>query len=88
MINKIIDRALEMNYEISVFDGMEWVVRRSQTKRLIQKKIGHTDQTTLKFRDPGVRSIGSIWLIHGLGDEVVADHTDSIEILGLIHDRL
>ncbi len=51
----------------------------------ITAEIAATDETTLVFRDSEGRSVGMVLMVHGNAPwEVIADHTDTPEMRGLL----
>jgi len=91
IIKGLVSRALGRGYVVSVNDGEEWSLVRSSSSSAICASIGLTDTTTLVFRDGARRDdagrlarVGSVFLVHGNGDEVVCDCTDIPEILSLV----
>ncbi len=77
IVNRMIRAALAANLTVSVFDGEEWGLRASSNYAAITAEVAVTDQTTLRFRDASKKLLGSIYLVHGNGDEVISDHTDN-----------
>lgn len=76
IIERIVDRALELGCVISVYDGEEWCLRGSVLKTTVLNAMFSTDQDTLSFRLNDERK-GQIIFIHGNGEDVVHDHTDN-----------
>lgn len=85
IIGQIITDALARNYAVSVYDGEEWTINTSTHRPTIEQAIGTTDTTTLRFRalnklDPTNGKpvvVGSVFLVHGNGADVISDHTDT-----------
>lgn len=77
VVNRVIRAALSVGLNISVFDGEEWSLKASSDYAAITAEVAATDQTTLRFRDASKKLLGSIYLVHGNGDEVISDHTDN-----------
>lgn len=85
IISAIITEALARSYAVSVFDGEEWTVITSTDRAMIERNIGQTGFTQLRFRSTTQRDtqtgvlkeIGSVFLVHGNGSDVIADHTDN-----------
>jgi hypothetical protein len=72
IITKLIRRALQQGWTISVYDGEEWALVKSTDFEAITAEIAATDETTLRFREYGI-SVGSVFLVHGNEDEVISD---------------
>lgn len=65
---------------LSVNDGEEWTVRRSDDAETVLRALGTTESDTLKWRDADGRTVGVFWLVWGnSGDELIADHTANDE---------
>lgn len=80
IIRRLIRDILAAGCAISVYDGEEYTVTRSRDAAVIIGACATTDETTLTIgNDAGVR-IGSIWLVHGNGPDVISDYTDSAAI--------
>ncbi|WP_454287200.1 hypothetical protein [Rhizobium arsenicireducens] len=80
IVGGIIRRALAGGHEISIHDEEELVLSRSRDYEVITAEVAATDLTTLV-----ISGLGSILLIHGNGQDVVSDCTDSPKILRLIN---
>lgn len=75
----------------SVFDGEEWAVTGTNNRFDVEREVAATDETTLRFRDPARLDgrgnpalVGSVYLVHGNGSDVIADHTDSREVAEIL----
>ena len=91
IINKIITSALKNGYSISVFDGEDYSLLRSTTRKEIKAECFATDETTLVFHvisEPFVTKVGWVWLIHGNGCDVIADYSDNPETEALLGPAL
>jgi hypothetical protein len=91
IITALLDAADAAGLRVSVYDGEEWAVVSSDNRALLSLNIGTTDATTLRFRDPKRRdadgnllTIGSVFLVHGNGRDVIADHSDNAETEALV----
>lgn len=92
IIAAIITEALARNYAVSVFDGEEWALQASTHRPVIEASIGTTDTTTLRFRDlnkaepttGAPKVIGTVFLVHDNGSDVVANYTDNEAIERLL----
>ena len=90
IINKIITSALKNGYSISVFDGEDYSLLRSTTRKEIKAECFATDETTLIFHkgeypdNKGWVVVsdykGWVWLIHGNSYDVISDYSDNPEI--------
>ena len=82
---RIVDRALAKGYLVSVFDGGETTVRRSNDRGTIMEALQSTDDDTLIMHKPDGKKVGVIWLVWGNSpDEIVCDCSDNPEIDALV----
>ena len=72
VVNKLLTRILDAGYTISVYDGEEYALRKSRDRAAIQRETAATEATTYVIHR-GDDRLGSIWLVHGNGDEVISD---------------
>lgn len=77
IVRRLILRALDKGWVVSVFDGEEWPVKKSNDFEKITAEIAATDETQLRFRNADGETRGWMLLVHGNGDEVIADYTDN-----------
>ncbi|UIY29197.1 hypothetical protein LZK73_21935 [Neorhizobium galegae] len=84
IIDRILKRALAKDYYVSVYDGEEWALIKSNDLAAIQREVGATDCTTLKFRDASMKVVGSVLLVHGNDEDVVGDCSDNPATLALV----
>ena len=85
--NRLVSAALKRGYLISVYDGEDWVVRRSFTRHDILSALCTTEHDVLRLSHPDETAIGNIWLIWGNepdGSELIADYTDNQIISDLV----
>ena len=96
IVSTLVDDALQAGLLVSVFDGEEYSVKRSADRAAISEGIGATDETTLLFRDPAIKAegsnrpeaVGSVFLVHGNGSDVLANWTDNDRTNGLLKRAL
>lgn len=90
VIDDLIREALAQGALISVYDGEEWALSRSTDYRRITSEIAATDETTIgiRLRDDAMgwalRKVGTVFLVHGNGAEVVSDYTDVPEVARIV----
>lgn len=91
IIQQIIRSALDRGLLVSVYDGEEWPLILSSNEAAIAGEIGATDETALRFRDPKrlnengkPDTVGTVYLVHGNGCDVISDHTDNPETVALL----
>lgn len=88
IIRRVLKEARAKNYLVSVHDGEEWTVAKTDHMPTAFAAIGTTDSTTLMFRTNvgptgKAERVGQIYLVHGNDEDVIADCTDVPEILHL-----
>ena len=91
IIDAILIAALANGYVVSVCDGEEWSLRRSNDIEAIRAAVAASDETTLMFRDPAnlrpdgnPARVGSVYLVHGNGCEVICACSDNKAINNLL----
>ena len=85
VVRRLVKAALDRGYTVSVHDGEEWPVRKSDSVVEIMAALGATDMERLLLRSADGTRIGSILLVYGNSpEEVIADHTDNELIQGLV----
>lgn len=82
---RLVRKALEAGYKISVHDGGEWTVKGSTDRNAILEALATTGEDTIRLRDADNNKIGSFSLVYqdGPGDELIADFTDNEIMEGL-----
>lgn len=79
---RLVRKALEAGYSLSVHDGTETTVRKSTDRMTVLKAMATTGQDYLiVYSAEGIR-LGSLMLVYqsGPGDELIADYTDNEEM--------
>ena len=72
----LVKKALAKDLTVSVYDGEEWQVKRSQGYQAIKDGIESVDECQLRLRDKAGEIVGWALIIHDCEpDETVADHT-------------
>lgn len=74
VVTAIIRNAIKRGWNISVNDGEEWVVRRSNNENEISAAMFSTDEDYLKVYADG-QLIGSVYLVWGNDGECLADYS-------------
>lgn len=80
VISKLIVAAKAKGFTLSVFDGEEFAVKRSQDEKLILEAVESVDESSILVRDKDGVKLGSILIILGNaadGSEVIADNSDN-----------
>lgn len=95
IIGAIFDSAAARGYLVSVHDGEEWAVKPTADYAKARAEVGATCETLLRFRDPSGAGpakpapvVGSVWLIHGNGCDVIADYVDNPAMAALLAPAL
>jgi hypothetical protein len=72
----LVKQALNLGYTVSVWDGEEWQVKRSNSIKAISEAVKSVDEAQLRFRD-GEKIVGWAQVsVYGLEpDETVIDHS-------------
>jgi len=76
----LVERILSRGCLISVYDGEEFTVARSTSRKAVLDALATTSEDTLHIRDAHGGRLGWILLVWGnckSGDELIADHTDT-----------
>ena len=77
---RLVRAALHAGYTVSVSDGEEWTVKRSDSEAVILPALATTGYDTLRFRNSAGEPVGSAYLVWGneeSGECLIADHTDN-----------
>lgn len=73
---KVIIKAINLGYTISVNDGVEYAILRSSNIEAILAAMGSTDQDILRFHNREGQRTGWVTCIWGNGADVIADYCD------------
>ena len=77
---RLVRAALNAGYTVSVYDGMEYTVKRSRRERQILAALATTGEDELVIRDATGERLGVLSLIWGneeSGECLIADHSDN-----------
>lgn len=84
IVRRIVLDALDLGALISVHDGEEWALRKSNDMEQIMDEIMSTDMDTLVFHSAGM-VVGNVTLIYGNdGYDVIADHSSNPDMEELL----
>jgi hypothetical protein len=84
-VARIVARALDKGYLLTVFDGEEFPVMHSDDADEVLGELGHCDEEWLYVENAARQKIGTIYFVYGNDpDEVVCDCTDKPEILEIV----
>jgi hypothetical protein len=75
--NRLVTKALQAGYMISVHDGEEYALKRSTSKRAVIEAMRSTDADTIVFRNADGSKAGAMLLIYGNGEDVISDYSDN-----------
>ena len=77
-VKKLINLCLVNGYLISVHDGEEWVVKKSNDVNEIKSALASTEADTILIRHNSGEIIGSFWCVYGnCPDEVFNTWSDN-----------
>ena len=83
----LVAKALERGWLVTVHDGEEVALRRSNDAAAIWGAMRSTDEDNLIFfAQDGETRLGWVWLIWGNGEDLISDYTDKPEIAALVKD--
>lgn len=83
IIDELLDRALGRDWGVSIYDGEEWVVRRSHDRAEIRTAMESTDVDVLHFVGVDGAKMGWVTLIYGNGEDLISDHVANGPMAGL-----
>lgn len=84
IIGLAISDTLAAGHMVSVYDGEEWALKKSQKAQEIANEIGASDETQLRIRRTDGSVLGWVLLVHGNGPDVICDYSDNDELNGLL----
>ncbi len=85
----LVNRILADGHTISVYDGVDWPVKKSRDASVILEGMGSTGEDTLKVRDTDGKSVGTFWLVYGNGPgELIADTTCTDYVEGIFNEYM
>ena len=95
VISTLIKLALEGGGAISVYDGCEYVLKRSTSAQEVRSALGHAGEDWLRIRDNAGAAIGWFYLIYNNGSEgdpliVICDYSANAfcdAIYSALHDK-
>ena len=70
----LVEELLNSNKLVSVNDGEETTVRKSDNRKEIVDALGTTDSDTLEVFRPDGERVGYFWLIWGNGRDLISDY--------------
>jgi len=74
---ELIKTALRNDFVVSVWDGEEWQVKRSQCLKDIVDAVKSVEEATVRFYNKNGDKQGSAWVTaYGDPEETIIDHTD------------
>jgi hypothetical protein len=76
---RLVRKALEAGYSLSVNDGEEITVRRSTDRMTVLEAMATAGMDRIYFHNAEGKVLGSFLLVYqnGAGDELIADYTDN-----------
>ncbi len=76
---RLINTIHKQGYKFDINDGEEDVIRHSRDKKAAFEALFSTDEDYIIVRNDEGQRLGSIWLIHGNGIDVISDYSTSLE---------
>lgn len=76
IVGTLVFAALQRGYRLSVHDGQDWTVENANDEARITSALATTGYDTLKITKAG-KMIGSVFLVWGNDEDIIADHTDN-----------
>lgn len=80
-VHNLLSRVMEEDrHLVSVYDGEEWTLKKSDRISEVKASLATTGEDTIKIEDRDGKVLGSFYLIYNDGSssmETIADHTDS-----------
>ncbi len=84
-VARIVARAVDKGYLLTVFDGEEFPVMHSEDAEEVLDSLGHCEEEWLYVENASRQKIETIYFVYGNDpDEVVCDCTDKAEILEIV----
>lgn len=76
---RLVRKAIEAGYKLSVNDGEEWTVKGSTDRKAVLEALASTGADTIRVRTMEGAKVGDLNLIYqnGPGDELIADYSDN-----------
>lgn len=90
IISALLSDAKGSGLLVSVHDGEEWAVPLTSDYAAARRAFGATGETLLRFASGAADALvlGSVWLIHGNGVDVIADYSDNPAMSDLLRRSL
>lgn len=84
IIRTFVREALKKGYMLRTYDGEEYSTDWETSENKIMSNVGITDTTSIVVRTADKKPMGVVLLIHGNGEEVFADWSDTKEVNELV----
>lgn len=89
IVRRLVRKALEQGWTISVNDSEEWTVKRSTSFDEVMQALFTTDADTLLFRNTNGDPDGRVYLVYGNSAfEVIADYSVTPTLDDFIHREM
>ena len=87
IVGLVLNSVYSSGYTCRLFDGESWATNKDATIKEIMYYLMSTDEETLVVYDAAGKRVGAIYLVYGNdGYDVIADHTDNIEINDILSE--
>jgi hypothetical protein len=78
IVKKVIEQGLASGYLVSLYDGEETTVSKSNSYKEVMSATFLTDENFLIFHKPDGTRVGSVYLVYGnSGFDVISDYSSS-----------
>jgi hypothetical protein len=89
IVRRLVRKALERKWQISVHDSEEWTLKRSTSFDDVMAALFTTDADTLLFRDAENTAVGKVFLVYGnAGYEVISDYSDTSQLNEFMREEI
>ena len=85
ILEKLVDDALAVGCTVSVYDGEDWPLKRSQDRAAILEATRSTDADVLAFYGVDGEKIGNVWLIYGNDYDLISDCSEGEALQALLN---
>ena len=84
---RVVRSAIEAGYTVSLWDGGEWIVKRSSKLPEVMRAMFTVDEERFDIRDSEGGFIGHVWFVYGNdGWDALADYTATETMERLLKD--
>lgn len=73
VVIKIISRAIEQGFKISVYDGEEWTLKQSSDFNAVLDALATTDHDVIRLRNSEGGKVGSVTFVYSNHEDCLSD---------------